>query len=50
LKVWKVIAIDILINNSIFSSISECNIAIIIDRSKVKHCLFMGENIKNLIY
>lgn len=44
----KIIAIDILNNKSIFSSISECSIAINIDRSKIKHCLFTGEKYKNL--
>jgi hypothetical protein len=38
----KIIAIDNHKNNYIFSSISECSIAINIDRSKIKHCLLTG--------
>lgn len=46
----KIIAIDILNNKSIFSSISECSIAINIDISKIKHCLQMKyKNFKFLI-
>jgi hypothetical protein len=40
----KIIAIENLNNNSIFSSISE--IAINIDKSKIKHCLFTDEKYK----
>jgi hypothetical protein len=48
----KIIAIENLNNNSIFYSISDCSLAINIDRSKFKHCLFPGDkykNFKNLI-
>ena len=43
----KIIVIDNLNNESIFSSINECSIAINIDRSKIKHCLLTGEIYKN---
>ena len=46
----KIIAIDILNNKSIFSCISECSIAINIDRSKNKHCLFTGEKYKKFYF
>jgi len=43
----KIIVIDNLNNESIFSSINECSIAINIERSKIKHCLLTGEIYKN---
>lgn len=43
----KIISIDNLNNRSIFSSITECSIALKLDRSKIKNCLLTGEVYKN---
>ena len=45
----KIRATDIFIpnNTSVFSSISECSIALKLDRSKIKTCLLSGEIYKN---
>jgi hypothetical protein len=43
----KIFTIDNFNNKSIFSSITECSIALKIERSKIKNCLITGETYKN---
>jgi len=43
----KIIAIDNFNNESIFLSITECSLALKLDRAKIKHCLITGETYKN---